>query len=153
LVADLHELAVSQWIDAAPEEVYRVWTERLADWWCPRPWRTEVVALDLRCGGAFHTIMRGPDGEANDVTGIFLEVVPGRRIVTTDALAPGWIPQEPFIAGVWTFEAEDGGTRYTAAARHWSAETMRQHETMGFQDGWSRATEQLKALVEGRTIA
>jgi uncharacterized protein YndB with AHSA1/START domain len=152
-VPELHELSVTQRIDASPEEVYRVWTERLADWWCPRPWTTEVVELDFRPGGAFRTIMRGPDGESNDVAGVFLDVVPGARIVTTDAFAPGWIPQDPFMAGVWTFEAEDGATRYTAAARHWNAETIRQHDTMGFHDGWSRATEQLKALVEGRTLA
>jgi uncharacterized protein YndB with AHSA1/START domain len=145
---ELHELSVTQLIDAAPADVYRVWTERLAEWWCPRPWTTEVVAIDLRAGGAFHTILRGPAGESNDVTGVFLEVVPGQRIVTTDALAPGWVPQEPFMVGLWTFAAEGAKTRYTAAARHWNAETIRQHEAMGFHDGWSAVALQLKALVE-----
>jgi uncharacterized protein YndB with AHSA1/START domain len=147
-MAELHELSVSQVIDASPADVYRVWTERLAEWWCPRPWTTEVVALDLRCGGAFHTIMRGPGGESNDVAGVFLEVTPGKRIVTTDAFAQGWVPQDPFMTGVWTFEDVDGRTRYTAAARHWNADTLKQHDAMGFRDGWSRVADQLKALVE-----
>jgi uncharacterized protein YndB with AHSA1/START domain len=148
-MTDLHELSVTALIDAAPLDVYRVWTERLAEWWCPRPWTTEVVAMDLCTGGAFHTILRGPDGETNDLSGVFLEIIPGARIVTTDAFAPGWIPQNPFMVGMWTFAEEDGKTRYTAAARHWSAETIRQHDEMGFHEGWSAVTEQLRALVEG----
>ncbi|WP_420142548.1 SRPBCC family protein [Sphingomonas sp.] len=147
-MADTQELSVTALIEASPAEVYRVWIERLAEWWCPRPWMTEVVAIDPRPGGVFHTILRGPEGEANDLMGVFLDVVPGERIVTTDAFGPGWVPQVPFMVGLWTFAEEGDHTRYTATARHWNADTLRQHEAMGFHDGWSQATAQLKALVE-----
>jgi uncharacterized protein YndB with AHSA1/START domain len=79
---------------------------------------------------------------------VFLEVVPNRRLVTTDAFVTGWVPQKPFIAAVFTFEPEAGGTRYNATARHWSLETMQQHEAMGFEAGWGAATAQLAALAE-----
>jgi uncharacterized protein YndB with AHSA1/START domain len=33
-------------------------------------------------------------------------------------------------------------------ARHWSAETRRQHEQMGFREGWTQTARQLEALAQ-----
>jgi uncharacterized protein YndB with AHSA1/START domain len=52
------------------------------------------------------------------------------------------------MIGIWEIAAEGTGTRYTARARHWSEETMRQHEAMGFVEGWSACAEQLAAICE-----
>ena len=62
--------------EVAPELVWHAWTEPelLKQWFTPKPWETPVVEVDLRPGGKFHTVMRGPDGEENDNTGCFLEV-------------------------------------------------------------------------------
>ena len=51
---------------------------------------TLVCEIDLRPGGKFRTVMQGPAGEVVDNSGCYLEVVPGRRLVFTDALGPGW---------------------------------------------------------------
>ena len=44
------------------------------------------------------------------------------------------------MIGIWTITPEESagvpGTRYTAAARHWTEEDSAQHEAMGFADGW-----------------
>ena len=143
------ELAVTRLIDAPPEKVYRVWTERLTEWWCPKPWTTEIIAHDMRPGGRSAMVMRGPNGESAPMEGVFLEVAPNQRIVLTDAFADGWIPQTPFMIGIFTFAPEGGKTRYTAAARHWSAEDMKRHEEMGFHPGWDIVADQFQALVEG----
>src|SRR3546814_15958780 len=71
-----HELSITRFIDAPPEAVYRVWTERTGEWWCPRPWTTPVVEWDLKAGGRAFTVMRSPEGEDMPPDGIFLEVVP-----------------------------------------------------------------------------
>jgi len=47
-----------------------------------------------------------------------------------------------------TFAAEGEGTRYTASARHWSEEALKQHEAMGFTTGWGKVADQLAALAE-----
>ncbi len=80
--------------------------------------------------------------------GVFLEVVPGRRIVSTDAFRAGWVPQGPFMVAVTDFIEEGGKTRYRATARHWTAEAREQHETMGFAEGWGKCTDQLEALLK-----
>ena len=56
-----HELSITRFIDAPPETVYRVYTERTGEYWCPKPWTTPVVDWDLRAGGRANTVMRSKD--------------------------------------------------------------------------------------------
>jgi hypothetical protein len=50
-----------------------------------------------------------------------------RKIVISDAFKAGWIPQDPFMVAIVTFEPEGAATRYTARVRHWNAEALKQH--------------------------
>lgn len=149
----LHELVVTRLIDAAPEAVYRVWTEQTGEWFAPRPYTTPVVDLDLRPGGHCRTVMKTPDGTEMPNEGVFLEVVPHRKLVFTDAFRSDWVPQNAFMVVIVTFDPEGAGTRYTARVRHWNEETLRQHEAMGFHEGWGIVAGQLAELAEGKTKA
>ena len=145
-----HELSVSCTIAAPRATCWAVWTDRKAEWFCHKPWRAEVIEEDLRPGGRSAVQMFGPDGEeTGPMEGVFLEVVPGERVVTTDAYAAGWVPQTPFITAIWTFADEGEATRFTATARHWDAEAKARHEEMGFHPGWDQMMAQFKALCEG----
>ncbi len=144
----IHELSVTRLIDAPRDALWRAWTDHLEKWWCPRPWTTEIIAHDLRAGGRSALIMRGPDGEVSAMEGVFLEVIPGEKVVFTNAFTAGWIPQPPFMVGILTFEDEGGQTRYTGRARHWDAATMQQHAAMGFTDGWAKVAEQLEEVAK-----
>jgi uncharacterized protein YndB with AHSA1/START domain len=96
--------------------------------------------------------MYGPEGEVHPHNGIYLAWDEGRRFVSTDAIQGDFEPAGPFMIGIWEIEPEESGgiqgTRYTARARHWSEETARQHEEMGFVEGWGVCADQLKALCE-----
>ena len=142
------ELSVTHLIAAPVDAVWRVATERMAEWWCPRPWRVEIVEMDWRAGGRSAMVMHGPNGEAMPQEGVFLEVSPGERFVFTDAFAVGWQPQGPFMVGTMAFADEGGKTRYTASARHWTKEACEQHRAMGFEQGWAVVADQLAALAE-----
>lgn len=151
--ADVSELTISRFINAPPALVWKAWStpEHLAKWWIPAPIECQVVKLDLRPGGGFETLMREGGGEFQPhVDGCFLEIVPEARLVFTTVLKEGWQPAEPWLAmtAIITFEAEAGGTRYSARALHKTPEESRKHEEMGFQDGWGTAIAQLAALVE-----
>ncbi|WP_298670493.1 SRPBCC domain-containing protein [uncultured Sphingomonas sp.] len=141
------ELAIERIIDAPRAAVWRAMTDHIIEWWCPRPWSTRIVALDWRSGGRFSLAMHGPDGEVHGGDGMLLEVVPGERIVFTNALGEGWVPQaaQPVaIVGMFTLaDAPDGRTAYRASARHWSAADMNAHDAMGFAAGWGVCAEQL----------
>jgi uncharacterized protein YndB with AHSA1/START domain len=147
-MTDTYELSVTRLIDAPLDAVWAIATERMAEWWCPRPWTTEIVAQEWHPGGRSAMVMHGPDGERHELEGVFLEVVPGKHFITTDAFAAGWVPQEPFMVGLWEFAAEEGKTRYTARARHWTPEARDRHEAMGFTDGWGKCAEQLAEIAE-----
>ncbi len=142
------ELSVTRHIDAAPNRVWQLMAEHTTQWWCPRPWWTEIIEQDWRAGGRSAMVMHGPDTSTEPLEGIFLEVTPGRRFVFTDAITAQWQPQGPFMIGSFEINDEDGGTRYTASARHWTPEALQQHKEMGFEPGWSAVAEQLAALAE-----
>jgi uncharacterized protein YndB with AHSA1/START domain len=146
------ELSVSTYIAASPARVWDVMTNRMTEWWCPKPWTVTIDEQDFRTGGRCAMTMHGPDGEVMPNEGIFLEVVPGARFVTTDAVvrdANGRLNAAgPFMIGGWEIAPEGDGTRYTGWARHWTDEAQKQHEEMGFTPGWGAVAEQLKALCE-----
>jgi uncharacterized protein YndB with AHSA1/START domain len=146
-----HDLVISRQLRAPVAALWRAWTDPalLAQWWCPKPWTTEVRAFDLRPGGDFHTFMRGPDGGTSDNPGSFVEIVPGERIVFTSMLTGGWRPTQPWMpmTAVFTMRPEAGGTRYTALCMHADRESRDKHETMGFHEGWGICITQLDALA------
>lgn len=149
----LRELAVETFIDAPPEKVWEIMTERQEEWWCPKPWRAEIDHQDRRAGGRCDMTFYGPDGEKMPQNGMYLAYEPGRRFVTTDAVirdaATGdFVPQGPFMIGIWEIFPEGKGTRYRASARHWTDEARKSHEEMGFAEGWQACAAQLKELAE-----
>ena len=145
------ELVFTRLIDATPQQVFRCWTEPelMKQWFTPRPWTTPVIETDVRPSGTNYILMKGPDGEEMPNRGVYLEVVPNRKLVFTDAYVSAWEPSaKPFMTGVLTFEPEDGKTRYRAVISHWSEDDKKAHEQMGFQVGWGKATEQMETLLK-----
>ena len=144
----MNELSITRYIDASPAKVWDILANRQEEWWCPKPWSIEMIAQERHAGGRSAMIMRGPNGEEMPQEGIFLEWSEGTRFVTTDAVDADFQPAGPFMVGIWEIEPEGTGTRYTARARHWTQEAMKQHEEMGFEEGWGACADQLKALAE-----
>lgn len=145
------ELVLDRYIDAPREQVWRCWTdaEQLVKWFTPAPWKTKSATIDVRAGGSSMVIMQSPEGDEFPNPGIYLEVVPGEKLVFTDAYTEAWAPSEkPFMTGILTFSDEGTGTRYRAVVRHWSVEDRKRHEEMGFHDGWNKATDQLEATAK-----
>lgn len=147
------ELVLNRLIDAPRQAVWRCWTEAelLKQWFAPKPFVTPSAELDVRPGGENRILMRGPDGQEMPNEGVYLEVVPGEKLVFTDAFTAAWAPKPgaPFMVVILTFEdAEEGRTRYTARVRHWTEEAQAQHEAMGFHRGWGLCADQLEALAK-----
>lgn len=145
-------LTLDRVLDAPLANIWRCWTEPalLEEWFCPKPWRATEVTMDLRPGGEMTSIFRGPDGESFPNAGVFLEVVPMKRIVSTDAFRGGWVPSERAYMVTETLLADSGPgrTHMIWRALHWNEETMKEHEAMGFHDGWGAAASQLEALAK-----
>lgn len=147
-----HELVLERILDAAPEKLFRCWTEPelMKQWFVPCPWTITQAETDLRPGGGSHVVMRSPEGQEFPNRGVYLEVVPNRKIVFTDAYTAGWMPTgKPFFTAIVSFEPIEGGkTRYTAVARHWTREDLESHEKMGFHEGWGQCATQLEEVAK-----
>ncbi|HKR16795.1 SRPBCC family protein [Rhizorhapis sp.] len=141
------DLIISRLLRAPRSRVWQAWAdpEHLKQWWCPKPWTTEVRAFDLKAGGAFHTTMRGPDGGVSDTPGSFLHILPMERVVFTSLMTGGWRPATPWMpfTAIISMEDEGEGTRYTAHVMHKDKAGRDSHEEMGFFDGWNSCITQL----------
>jgi uncharacterized protein YndB with AHSA1/START domain len=132
--------------------VWECWTDprHIPHFFIPAPHRVTAVDIDLRVGGRFNTTF-DVDGNVMDNKGVYLEVVDGEKLVFTDAYTEGWKPApEPFMtAMVLLSDAPEGGTLYTAIARHRNPDSRKAHDDMGFHDGWGTVVTQLEAYAKG----
>ncbi len=149
----VRELILNRLIDATPDKVFRCWTdpELIVRWFTPPPYKTTRAEIDLRPGGRNDITMQSPDGQLIPNRGTYLEVIPNRKLVFTDAFTEGWAPKDgaPFMVAILTFEPESGKTRYIARVRHWTTEAHAQHQAMGFETGWGIAADQMEAVAKG----
>lgn len=152
------DLLFERIIDVPRELVWRAWTrpELLKKWFTPVPWSTVECEIDLRPGGIFRTVMRSPEGLEFPNVGCYLEIVENRKLVWTNALAPGYRPCPPQAAthsdtftAVIALEPHGSGLKYTALVIHADEEGRRKHEEMGFHEGWGKALDQLVESVRG----
>ena len=84
-IAAKPSLTLKRRLNAAPEKVFAAWTdpEKILKWFGPEQIETLHAEADARVGGRFHIVMRSPDGEEHDVSGIYREVVPNEKLVFT----------------------------------------------------------------------
>ncbi len=144
------DLVLDRVIDVKPQLVWDCWTkpEHVKHWFTPAPWTVADCEIDLRPGGVYSVTMRSPEGTLHPNPGCVLEVVPIKRLVTTDTLLPGYRPAEnPFMTAVIAIEPHGKGTRYVATAIHGNEAARQKHEEMGFHDGWGKALDQLVAYA------
>lgn len=146
------QLVLTRVVDVPADKLYRGWTEPelMKQWFAPKPFTAPVAETDVRPGGSSFIVMKDPEGNEYPNRGVYLDVVPGKKIVFTDAFDSAWIPSaKPFFVATVEFEDLGGGkTRYTATARHWTVEDRQAHEAMGFHEGWGVCLDQLVELAK-----
>ncbi|BAY99765.1 hypothetical protein NIES37_37480 [Tolypothrix tenuis PCC 7101] len=138
------EIIITRIFNAPRELVFQAWTDpkHIVQWWGPKGFTTRVTELDLRPGGQSRYVMVGPDGTEYPVKGVFCEIVPPERIVSSDEFDEGFekvinadLPQG--IVMTVMFEDLDGKTKLTLQIRHATESDRRKHEEMGVVAGWN----------------
>ena len=97
----------------APEKVWRAWTDpqTLKQWMAPSDAYVVLVAeADVRVGGRYRIVMKAPDGEEHDVSGVYREVTVNRKLVYTWAWKS--TPERESLVSV-ELRAAGGGTELT----------------------------------------
>lgn len=129
------EIAMSRIYDAPRELVWRAMTDpkHVARWWGGPGFTNPVCEMDVRPGGAWHHVMRFPDGHELDMHFVFVEVERPRRLMWRSANpTPDRVGPPDSVIDV-TLE-DLGGTRtfWTMVARFSSLAERNAALAMGF---------------------
>jgi uncharacterized protein YndB with AHSA1/START domain len=157
-IIEITMIFITRVFNTPPEKVWKAWTEpeNVKHWWGPKDFTAPYATIDLQVGGTSLFAMRSPEGEDFWSTGIYKEIVPQERIVSTDSFADadGNVVSASHygMEGNWplellvtvTFQEEDGKTRFTL-----------QHQ--GFPDrenrdlaeaGWNESLDKLASFLD-----
>jgi uncharacterized protein YndB with AHSA1/START domain len=118
------EIVISRVFDAPRELIWEAWTDpaQLVRWWGPNGFTMTVESMDVRPGGVWKHVMRGPDGINYPGESVFQKVVRPEVIVFSHNGRRENGPGSTFLS-TWTFEfVEAGKTRVTIRMAFGTAE-------------------------------
>lgn len=97
------EIVMERTFNAPSRMVFDAFTrpELLKRWFGARGWNLVDCEVDLRVGGAWRFVSRGPDGSDLGHGGVYREIVPGRRLVYTEAYDQ-WFHSESLVTTVFS---------------------------------------------------
>jgi uncharacterized protein YndB with AHSA1/START domain len=142
------EIAMTRVFEAPRRLVFDALTkpELLKQWLLGPPgWSMPVCEIDLRVGGAYRFVWRGPDGIEMGVRGVYREIAIPESIVATERFDEPWYPGEALVTNVL---AEQGGkTTLTLTVRYESREArdiaLNSPMEQGLAAGYDRLAELL----------
>ena len=135
-------LTIKRRFNAPPEKVFGAWTdpEKVKRWMGPGAVEVMRAECDLRVGGRYRWLMKSPDGEEHDVSGVYREVVANKKLVFTWAWKS--TPERESLVTL-TFKDDDGGTVMTLVHEQFFDEAARDSH----QGGWNGAMEKLEKYL------
>jgi uncharacterized protein YndB with AHSA1/START domain len=133
-------LTLKRRLKASPAKVFAAWTdpEKVKVWMGPGSVKVLRVECDARPGGRFRWVMQAPDGEAHDVSGVYREFVPDRKLVFSWA----WIttPERESLVTV-EIKPDGDGSLLTLTHEQFFDEDARDRH----QGGWTSALDKMEA--------
>ena len=141
------EILMTRVFNAPRRLVFQAWTtpELFSRWFGPRGFTVPVCEMDLRPGGAWRCIMRSPDGVEMGMKGVYQEIVPYERLVSTEI----YDDYEEYGASLntLTLEEKDGVTTLTTRVLYPSMETRDAVIASGMEGGASQTLDRLEELL------
>jgi uncharacterized protein YndB with AHSA1/START domain len=106
------QILITREFDAPKHLVYKAWTtpELVMRWWSGQRGQMTLVEIDLRVGGKWRYVMEAPGGFEVAFHGVFHEIVPNERIVTTEVYEGAEAPEGDDVLNIVTFTEVDGRT-------------------------------------------
>ena len=140
------EIRITRDFDAPRPLVFDCWTkpDLLRRWLTGPPgWSFVVCEVDLRVGGAYRFVWRGPDGTEMGMGGVHREIVPPERIVNTQLFDQDWTGGE--AVGTLVLTEKDGRTTATNTILYASKAArdgaLKSGMELGMEAGYARLDE------------
>jgi uncharacterized protein YndB with AHSA1/START domain len=140
------EVKLTRVFDAPRDLVFRALTqpELLKRWYGPKDWSLVVCDIDLKVGGAWHFVVRRPDGKEIGQLGVYQEIVEPTRIVNTE----NWEDWDAGECLVTTVLTELGGkTTFQSTIRFPSQEVRDIVVKAGLEHGAAESYTKLDELL------
>jgi uncharacterized protein YndB with AHSA1/START domain len=135
-------LTLRRRFNAPPAQVFAAWTnpEKMKQWMGPAGVEGVRCEIDARVGGRYRLVMRSPDGEEHDVSGVYREVVTNEKLSFTWAWKS--TPERQSLVTV-TLKPDGDGTMLTLLHEQFFDETARDHH----RQGWVGSLDKLERFV------
>jgi uncharacterized protein YndB with AHSA1/START domain len=144
------EVTMTRVFDAPRRLVFEAWTnpKHLPHWLLgPEGWTMPVCEVDLRPGGAWRFVWRKADGSEMEMHGVYREVKPPERVVSTESWGGEW----PETINTLTLTEKDGRTTMSQTVLYPSKDARDAAMKTGMKDGASmsfdRLAEHLRAMA------
>jgi uncharacterized protein YndB with AHSA1/START domain len=135
--------------DAPRELVFKAMTdpELFKQWWGPREQEFVKFDMDVRPGGEWSVVSRGPDGVEHPFRGEYREIVPPERMVWTFIYDVPPINEHPSIETMTLSELPGSRTKMIAISVHDAKEWRDGHIEAGMEKGAAETYERLDELL------
>jgi uncharacterized protein YndB with AHSA1/START domain len=147
------QILITREFDAPRHLVWQAWTtpELVRRWWHANRGEVTVVEMDLRVGGKWRSAMVADDGTVVAFHGVYREIVPNERLVSTEVyegLPEGVSEEEGGTLNTATFEEVDGRTKVTLLIEATSKTSRDAIIASGMEDGLQDALDLLEEVAQ-----
>jgi uncharacterized protein YndB with AHSA1/START domain len=147
------QILITREFDAPRHLVWKAWTtpELVRRWWHANRGEVTVVEMDLRVGGKWRSAMVADDGTVVAFHGVYREIVPNERLVSTEVyegLPEGVSEEEGGTLNTATFEEVDGRTKVTLLIEATSKTSRDAIIASGMEDGLQDALDLLEEVAQ-----
>lgn len=140
------EIVMTRVFAAPRRRVFDAWTRpELPPRWMlgPEGWTMPVCEIDLRPGGAWRFVWRQADGTEIAMRGVYREIVPPERLVTTESWGGDW----PETLNTGLFSETGGKTTLTNTILYPSKDARDAALKTGMTNGIAMSYDRLDMLL------
>ncbi len=146
--SNIPELVIERVLDAPRALVFEAWTDpdQLKRWTSPKDFTIPESRGDLREGGTWRTRMRPSSGKDLVVEGVYQEIVPPERIVSTHY----WLDErgKPGPETLMIVTLAERGDQTEMTFRQSGFESV--EDRKGHEGGWNECFDKLETLLASR---
>ena len=144
------EIVMTRVFDAPRHLVFDAFTtpDLLKRWFGPRGWSLVVCEVDLKVGGGFRFVLRGPDGTDMGMRGVYREIVRPERSVHMESFDD--YPGESQVTA--TLVEEGGRTTLTVTVLYPSQQVRDIVIKTGMEHGAAESYDKLAELLASTVI-
>ena len=145
------EITLTRVFKAPRQLVYEAFSkpELLKRWFGPRGWSLVTCDVDVRVGGGFRFVLRGPDGRELGMRGVYREITPPERSVHVESFDD--FPGESQVTAIFT--EQDGQTTLNATILYPSREVRDAVIKSGMEHGAAESYDKLAELLSSMSEA